>query len=388
MAHVSFFSRLPVRVTGLALLLGVLILPALTELRRRAVEALVFGGAETQALVVTNAVVSEINAVQQSVEKVLRYVAADLELRSEITPAEIDRIVRNVLAVSSEIYGCTVAFEPRGLDAKTERFGHYLRRHGKGLQFEDLAAPGYQYWTKDWYREALASTVVGWSEPFYDAGGADANVVRATMPVFRSVNGQRVAVGVVAAGVELGWLRKVALRNMPFATGFVMIFSRSGRLILHPQSEFIIKETMDSLAKSTRTPELALIRQQVIAKRQGAMAYFSGALDQRVRVHFKPSWGQRGGGVVVGFQEAEFAGALSEYHRITWISLAATLAAFGAIVGVVSFLLLRPLGQLAHAAEEIAAGRLDGTIPPVRREDELGRLARALAALRQRMRMK
>jgi sigma-B regulation protein RsbU (phosphoserine phosphatase) len=388
MAHRPFFSRLPVRVTAVALLLGVLVLPLLTEIRRRAVEQLIFDGAEKQALVATAAVVAEINAVQQTVERLLRYVAADLESRGEVTPQAIDQVLRNMMAVGPNLAGCTVCFEPQGLNAATERFGPHLRRTSSGVAVADLAAQDEQYWTKEWYRDALQAKNVVWSEPFRDGTVAKKNLVWAAMPYFRTINGRRVVVGVVASAIELNWLKQVALRHLPFETGFVMIFSRSGRLLLHPREELIIAETMDSLAKSTNTPELAQIRQQVLAKRQGALAYFSGALNKRVRVNYKPSWGSRGGGVIVGFEEAEFTSELSKFRTITLLSLAATLAVFIAIVAGASFFVLRPLGQLTQAAEQVAAGDLDGKLPAVRRDDEVGRLTRVIAALRDKLRAK
>jgi len=352
------------------------------------VEQIIMDEAQMQAMIATTAVVTDIDAVQKTVEKILRYVATDLENRSEFNPTVIDQIIRNVMAVSPNVYGCTICFEPFGLNPTAERFGPYLHRKGKGLNPDDFAAPAYQYWTKEWYRDALKFRDLVWGEPFYDENGANANLVRAAMPFYRVVNGRRIMAGVVATGVELSWLRTIARRNMPFNTGFVMIFSRSGRLILYPREEFMIKETMDSLAAKTNTPELTVIRQQVLAKKQGTMRYFSGALQKQVQVSYKPSWGVRGGGVVVGFEESEITSSLSKYRQITLLSLIGTLTLFALIVATVAFFTLRPLGRLAHAADGMAAGNLDDQLPAAGRDDEVGRLTRALQELREKLRGK
>lgn len=341
------------RVTALALVLGLPALYLIAEKRREAVEHLIFAGAEKQALLATNAVVAEIGTVQQSIEHVLRYAAADLAQRDDATPAAVEHVLRAILAASPEIYSCTAAFEPDGFKAAGGRYGPRLRREGTGLVLEDTAVGARQFWQQDWYRDALRAPDFVWSEPFVDEDGTGSHLVRAVMPIFREVAGRRVAVGVVAAAVELGWLKKVAMRHLPFESGFVMVFSRSGRLILHPLEEMVIKETMDSLAKSTGTPELTHIRHEVIGKRQGSLGYFSGVLQKRVRVNYRPAWGARGGGVVVGYEEEEFARDLHSYRRITWISLAATLAVFGLATGVASFVVLR---RNASSGEKSASG--------------------------------
>jgi len=189
-------------------------------------------------------VVAEVNAVQFAIEHVLRYAAADLARRGDTTPDGVEQALRNILAVSPNIYSCTAAFEPDGFKGSGGRYGPRIRRDGAGLKLEDTAAAGHDYWTKEWYRDALRAPDFVWSEPFVDEEGAGANLVRAIMPIFREVNGRRVAVGVLAAAVELEWLRKVAMRHLPFETGFVMIFSRSGRFVLHPREELVIVETM------------------------------------------------------------------------------------------------------------------------------------------------
>lgn len=380
--RVSFFRSLPVRLGGLILLLSGLTLLVLTELNRRAVERILLEQAEVQAATSTAAVVDGLDAVIGSVERLARFVARDLEGRP-LTPGEVETIARNVLIDSPNVHGCSLTFEPRALNATTDRFGVYVHRSNTLSRYvtRDLATPGQTYWTQDWYREVLDKGMPVWSEPFFDRGGSERNVVRVALPFFRMVNNEREAIGVVAAVIELDWLRRLANVNEFSDTSYTIIFSRSGRLIIHPKATYVIAETVETLAEKANTPELAKIRQNILAKRQGALRYAETRPARRVHVNYKPTH-FAGWGVIVGYDEAEFLKSQRAFRGITAAFFGSLLALLSGIVIVITHFALRPLGQLAVAAEEIARRNLDCTIAAPRRDDEVGRLTQSFRSMR------
>jgi len=379
--RVSFLDRLPVRLAGAILLLGFIAVPLVSELKRRAAERIVLQQAEVQSATATIAVVEGLQDVLRSVETTVRYLARDLEDR-ELSPAEVDRITRNVMAGTPNFCEFSISFEPRALGPDIERFGHYLYRNGSRLVERDLAAPGYRYWTRDWYNDTLGRGGLTWSEPFFDQGGANANVVRISAPFYRNVGGRRVVAGVVAAGLELGWVQQLTEENEFFDTGYVLVFSRDGRLIVHPNPKYVFTETMDSLAQKTSTPELAQIYQRVLAKRQGSISYLSNTFHARIHENYKPV--EIGGwGVIVGYKESEFLRQVSAFRWITQVSLGATLVLLLAIVLLTTRFALRPLERLATVSQEIARGNLDCEIVPPRRNDEIGHLTRSFLLMQE-----
>ena len=380
--RVSFFNSLPVRLAGLILLLSGLTLLILTELNRRAVERILLEQAEVQAAAATGAVVDGLDAVIGAVERMARFVARDLEGRA-LTPTEAEKIARNVVVDSPNVYGCSVAFEPRALDGATERVGVYVHRSNVVSRYvtRDLAAPDQAYWTRDWYREVIDKAQPVWSEPFFDRGGTDRNVVRVAVPVFRTVKAERTPVGVVAAVIDLDWLRRLANVSEFADTSYTIIFSRSGRLIIHPKPNYVIAETIETLAEKTGTPELATIQRNVFARRQGALSYMETVPRRRVHANYKPTK-VAGWGVIVGYDEAEFLKTQQAFRGITAAFLGALLVVLAAVVVLVTGFALRPLGQLAVAAEEIARQNLDCVIAPPQRDDEIGRLTRSFRGMR------
>jgi PAS domain S-box-containing protein len=378
---VPFFNRLSVRLAGGILLLGFLAVPIVSEVKRRAVERLVLQQAEVQAATATIAVVDGVQGGLRLAEAAVRYLARELEDRA-VSAAEVDGMLRNVLGANRALTECSLSFEPFAFAPSQERFGRYAHRGRSAVALKDLAAPAYPYWTLPWYTDAIDRGRLVWSEPFFDQGGAEANVVRVSAPFYRTVNGRRTPAGVVAAGFDLDWVRDLARNYDFFDTGYVMIFSNAGRLIAHPNPAFVVRETMESLAEKYHLPELATIHQRVLGQREGALAYFSSVQHQRVHENYKPVR-IAGWGVVVGYAESEFLRQVDEIRWITMGALAATLAVLAAIVWLATQIGLKPLGGLTMVSDEIGRGNLDCEVPRARRDDEIGRLSQSFTVMRE-----
>jgi len=377
---ISFFNRLSVRLAGVILLLGFLAVPLVSELKRRAVERLVLQQAELQAATATIAVVDNLKDVLRSAETTVGFLARDLEDRP-LAPREVDGILRNAVMSNRSLSDCTIDFEPFAFAPTVEHYGRYARRTGGGLTFKDLANPVYQYWKRPWYAETIGRGGLGWSEPFFDQGGANAAVARVAAPFYRTVDGHRVLAGVVAAGFDLSGVKALARTYDFFDSGYVIIFSNEGRLIAHPDPTFGINDTMESLAQKFDQPQLAAIHQRVLGRRQGELSYFSSTLHRAVHENYKPTE-IAGWGVVVGYAESEFLREVSDVRWITIAAMAATLGLLALIVWFATRQRLRPLGELTDVSDEIGRGNLDCVILPPRRDDEVGRLSQSFIVMR------
>lgn len=377
--RVAFFKSLPVRLAGLILALGGICLLVLTELNRRAVERILFEQSEVQAMLATNAVVEGLDGVIGAVERLTRLVARDIEERAP-GRAELERLSRVVLLDQPQIFGFAVALDP---GPPADRVGAAVYRSQVASRFVafDLAAPERAFWERDWYREAADKGLSAWSEPFFDRDGSERNVIRLSVPVWRREGDKRRVVGAVSAIVELDWLQRLANSNEFSETSFTIVFSRTGRIVIHPRDSYVITETIDTLAEKTNTPALAEMRQMVVARKQGSMRYEEPLSGRRVHANYKPAR-TAGWGVIFGHDEAEFLRPQNEFRRLSALYLGAALLLLAGIVIGVTRRALRPLGPLAVATDEIARGNLDCDVPEPRRVDEVGRLASAFRAMR------
>jgi nitrogen fixation/metabolism regulation signal transduction histidine kinase len=206
-------------------------------------------------------------------------------------------------------------------------------------------------------------------------------VVRVSTPIFRTDGEKRQAVGVVSAIIDLDWLRRLANVHEFSDTSYTIIFSRTGRLIIHPKATYVIAETVESLADKDNTPELAQIQQAVAAKRQGAIRYTEQNPARAVYANYKPSK-VAGWGVIVGYEEAEFLRPQHQFRRITAAFVGSLLLVLTGVVILVTSVALRPLRALAAAADQIAGRNLDVDIAEPKRNDEIGLLARSFRSMR------
>ncbi len=380
--RVKFFNSVPARLAGLILLLSGATLSVLTELNRRLVERILLDQAQVQAAASTAAVVDGLDGVTGSVERLAKFIARNLDGRM-VSAAYIEQTARDVILDNPNIYGCSLAFEPVALAAGQARLGVYVHRSATPSRFvtRDLAAPEQAYWTRDDYRAVLERAQTVWSEPYFDRGGTDRNVVRISTPVFHTIGDTRQPAGVVSAIIDLDWLRRLANVQEFADSSYTIIFSRTGRIVIHPKPTYIIAETVETLAEKDNTPELVKIQQAVAAKRQGSLRYTETSPARVVYANYRPAK-VAGWGVIVGYDESEFLKSQQAFRRITAIFLGSLLLVLGGVVIVTTQVILRPLGTLAVAADEIGRENLDCEVPASRREDEVGRLARAFAGMR------
>lgn len=373
----KLLDRLPVRLAGSILLLSAVTLVGLTEISRRAVERLLLQQAEVQAALSTAAVADGLDAVIGSAERTAQLVARELANHAP-TAAGAEKRAREVLLDNPNLHGCILALDTPAAGAVAVE----AHRSTSAARFatRPLPAEGGLAAALPWYPEVVEKSQPVWSEPYFDSA-ASRNVVRIAVPVFREVGDDRQAIGAVAIVLDLEWLRRLANLQEFSDTSFTIVFSRTGRVILHPKLTYAIAETIETLAEKTGAPQLLTIRQNILARRQGSLRYAEKFPARRVQVNYKPSR-VAGWGIIVGFDEAEFLKTQRAYRLITFGALGALLLLLAAIVIVVTHRALRPLGALALAADEIARRNLDCNVPVPKREDEIGRLARSFLAMR------
>lgn len=380
MTRVAFFHSLGVRLAGLILLISGAMLLALTELNRRAVERILSQDAEVQAAMAVAAVADGLESGVGSVERLVRLMARNLEGRAS-TPGEFERLARNALIDSPNLFACSVALAPETVTS-ARRVGVTVHRSNAPNRFvtRDLVAPEEKLSERDWYREVIAKAQAVWTEPFFDREGSGRNMVRFSAPFFRNEDDEKPA-GIVSVVVELEWLRRLANMNEFADSSHVIVFTRTGRVVLHPRPNFAVVETMTTLAEKSSAPEVAAMWQNVIARRQGGLTYRDGLTGRRLRAYYKPARAA-GWGVIVAYDEADFLKSQTAFRTIALAFLAATLLLLAGIVVGVTRHALRSLVPLAAATTEIARGNLDCEVPAPARADEIGRLAGAFRAMR------
>jgi phosphoserine phosphatase RsbU/P len=323
-----------------------------------------------------------------------RMAAAFVSAHHDLNEAEVYELLRENVERNPLIYGSCLAFEPGAFtqrvsgipsgiaaaerpraDPKPGAFAPYVFRSGDRLARLDIAEV-YDYSGPDWewYDAPRRTGKESWTDPYFDKDAGDVPMVTFSAPIIREGR----FIGVATVDVQLERLRRISLDKRPPETE-VYIIDRQGRYLLAPASPLIMSETVYETAEKIKSPELMEIVERAMSGAQGTGVFFDPDRQRRSLVYFAPI---EGTGWALGCVSPEnyFLGAQLQGLRWRAGIGAAIVAGILAIVALMGSWIVRPVGRLAAAVEELGAGNLS-TVVRSRSGDEIGQLARGFNAM-------
>ncbi len=335
---------------------------------------------EENARHLTRSVVNRIELVLKGVEKDPAFLAAMLE-RKAMGRADLESQIRWLLERNGDIYGSTVAFEPYAFEASRKHYAPFFYREGRFLKRRDLGDETYRYELWDWYQIPREMREDGWSEPYYDEGGAGIIMSTYSVPFFRTVGDRRVFRGVVTADISLGWLVEIVSRVGVSPSGYAFLLSRNGVFVSHPERNLIMRESIFSVAEEYGEPALRELGRSMVRGGTGFLRAPRHFARESSWIYYAPL-PSNGWSIGVVIPEREL---MAGVHRLSLAVLAITglgLCALLLLVVGVSRSITRPIGDLAERAADIARGNLDTPLPPAKTRDEVGELTASFEEMR------
>jgi len=293
----------------------------------------------------------------KSVEEAVAMLSRDPNVLSALEDPEAQGRVLKVL----ESYVAThVDVENAFLGLRDKAFHVYPPTPG-GLP------PGFDPTSRPWYTQAMAADGLIWTEPYVDTGSGQL-VVTAAMPVRRP--GESVPVGVVGIDVTLGRLAALISSRQVAESGYLVLMDAQGMVLAHP----------DPRAVGQPMPNGDIL-QRVLASGSGEMDYKDG---EHMFVAYatleRTGWPL---GAMVSYGEADRY-VTRQLGRMVLIGLIFLALAFAAGSLITNRMLVRPVLQLAAAAEKIAQGDFTTEVT-LKKTDELGVLAEAFRTLQKEL---
>ena len=319
------------------------------------------------------ATVNKIEIILTNVEKIPYTLAYHLE-HSTLSEKELLRLLTNVTSSSNEITGVTIAFEPDFFPGKKGEYAPYVYKSDGVLKTVFLKQPENNYRIKDWYLIPKELQKAMWSEPYYNVDNNSKILATFSVPFFLNKNGKRTCAGVVSAEIDLNWLEQIVKNVKLYETGYAFLISHDGTFVTHPTKDFIMNETIFSVAE--RYNDLAVRKYgQEALRGKSDFIFLNQFLDKKdIWVYYVPlltnDWSL---GVVIPDDEL-----MADLNELTKYILFYNL--LGAILLIIAITILanritRPLTKLAAATDEIAAGNFDVAIPEMHSKDEVSHLA-------------
>lgn len=330
---------------------------------------------ETSTRNLTQGVANRVEQEFRRVEKVVQTLSYFVETKSGQT-ANLDDLLKNLVGKNSEIYGMAMAYEPYAFDASREWFGLYYFKAKNGVESVRVEPPSYHYDQQDWYHIPKVLKKPVWSEPYFDVGGGNVTMATYSLPIFEH---GRVK-GILTADVSLAWLTKLVSSIAIKRSGYCFLISETGKFITHPRRDFVLRESVFSLAEEQNQPDLRNIGREIIHQNSGFVDLGKNlSNEESYLAHARiPSTGWSLNAV---FPKAEL---FEEVDRLYFTALVSTGIGILLLLMVSLFVarsLARPLRRMAEATAKVVEGDFSIDLSDIRSRDEVGRLATAFTQM-------
>ena len=332
---------------------------------------------EAKARALGAATAFHIEVVERSVAKTAEGLAMAVSALP-LQPAEVDDLLRRVVETNAEVFGSAAAFEPGVFGPKDPGTAHYAMARSGGVVLKNLAEGGYAYETQDWYVLPKELKRPVWSEPYFDKGGGDILMATYSVPVwFRDGR----FMGVVTCDVSLAWLSK-ELTSLPLGEqGYAFLISKIGTLIAHPTRQFIMNESIFSLAEERQDVALRDLGRRMIRGESGFVPFrsFTTRKDSYLAFSPIPSTGWSLG--VVFYKDIITAKVNALGRTQLALSLMGILLLLVLVLWI-SRSITKPLKELDAATRVLASGDLDTPLTIPSGDDEVVHLSSSFEAMR------
>jgi phosphoserine phosphatase RsbU/P len=338
-------------------------------------ENLIKKNMESNANNLITSIVYRMESVLKSVEVVPENLAYFLE-NNQYDRNLLMNMISSAVKKNDNIYGATVAFEPYSFDKKEYIFSpYYYKQEGK-LLFTWLGGEGYHLYTRDWYQIPKETNQSIWTEPYFDEGGGGILMATYSVPFYDTSDGEKKIKGIVTADISIKWLTEIVSSVKIFDTGYAFLISQNGTIITHPDSNYIMNETIFSIADAARNAELRGIGKRIYEGESGYIEYTSVYTHKSCWMYYAhiPSTGWT---LAVLFPKDEY---LADIRTLGVFVLFSGILGFALIFIAVYFSTesaIKPLRVMVKAADEIGSGNLDIDLSPPRSSDEIGKLTDA-----------
>jgi phosphoserine phosphatase RsbU/P len=285
-------------------------------------------------------------------------------------------------AAPAEVLSLTTFFEPDFIEGRLYAEVWYIRgENGQivpvntnipGEPDYDASVPIYDYFVQDWYTAPLQSDALVWSEPYFDDGGANVNMVTASIPVRYGDD----LIGVATADVQLSTLDTLISEFRPTEGSYALLISKAGTFIAYPQRpNLALNGTIEQYAADVQSQELAELGVAMSAGEEG-FRYMADPLNQQPAIVSYHPVAETGWSVAVVTPEADLLAPVGELRRSLLGVGALAIAGMAVASWFGASSLLRPLQVLLAGIERFGTDRSALQLG-IRRGDELGKLATA-----------
>jgi phosphoserine phosphatase RsbU/P len=359
----SLASRIVFYVLTFCVLLFLISLSVFYVFSKKQIEEMTYKNAE----ILTNNTVLKTEQIIAPITKIATNYKWIIENRN-LSCDSIFEITKKVVENNPEILGCAIAFEPNYFKEKGKYFAPYSYRENGTIKSLQLGNAEYEYFIMDWYQIPVKTEKAYWTEPYYDTGGANALMTTYSVPFFRTEKGIKKLAGIFTIDLALDWFTNIISSVRILKTGYCSVISKNGSFITHPNKEWIMNQTIFSVAEELHNPELRQIGRDM---QQGKTAFVSSTLRGIKRKMYYTTLPSSNWTLAVIFPVSEMYLPLQKITITLIILIAFGLILLTFIVTRIVSKQLAPLSLFSRSALEVAGGNFNNPLPEITTRDEM-----------------
>ena len=194
-----------------------------------------------------NRVVTDLENMLDGVEANTLILGRILEQR-EYSNAGLEQMLKAVIETNDDLFGAAIALHPDFSDQPRGFAPYFFRRDGL-LTTADLTRGDDPYWERAWFTGAAEARAAVWSEPYFDAEGAEVLMTTYSVPVYRTgENGEITLYAVVTADITLDELHDYLQRLRLGESSFAVLLSGLGTVLSSGVNSHVMQHYSDLVA--------------------------------------------------------------------------------------------------------------------------------------------
>lgn len=288
--------------------------------------------------------------------------------KEDMSEENLLEITSQMISVDTNIISCAIGFEPFRHDPEREYYCPTSYYGNDGNRFTVIMGNSdYDYLGMDWFVIPKCLGKSWWSDPFFDSDGSGRLVSSYSKPIYDK-DGELLAI--MRCDIDLEWLSGKIQELRPYENSYTVLAGRNASIISHRNRDFILSETLFSLAMSDKDAEIRAIGRKMIGGERG----YGKFKDDKGKgfIVYGPLGNGWSAGMICTNDDV-----LGQTRKMNIISLLVALVALALLYYSNKKIVeqeSRPITALAYSALSIAQGNFKARIPEVESQDELRRL--------------
>lgn len=277
--------------------------------------------AETELTLKAVLTKSTLNSTEDILKNFIWKIQANLDV-----PDSAYTTMRRMSGITSHLKGCGVAFEPNYYPSKGRLFEVYAKCMFDGrVAVRQIANDNHDYTKLEGYQKAKTASGGLWTDPYYDAVGAEDTITTFFMPIHDRHDN---VVGVAGIDVSLDWLTDTIESRHSYPSSFTLLLTEDGAPVILPSRSRISNKSVQYIVDLIN--DSTVNRHKSRSERSKFIKFDTNERDGTVfyaKMKGEPSWQV----AVVCYDDEVFA-ALSELRIIM---LLLSLLAFSILLFII-----------------------------------------------------